>query len=109
MRKYGYVQKIVEDFQNSPELVKVLAMPDKAYSSPNSARCAYRRAIASLGYHITPRVINGDMYLIKIQNPNWTAKNYNKACYSCENRWPSKECSTCENLSSFKERSHEQN
>ena len=109
MRKHGYVQNIVEEFHNSDELVKVVALPDKAYASPCSARCAYRYAIKSLGYSITSRVINGDLYLIKVQNPHWTAKNHNKACYSCENRWPSKECSTCENLSSFKERSHEQN
>lgn len=103
MRKFGYVQKIVNDFWNSEDMVKVCALPNKAYANQNSARVAYRRAVTSLGYNIVVRILNGDLYLIKIQNKNWTAKNYNRACHSCVNRWPSRECSTCDNLSNYQQ------
>ena len=103
MRKYGYVQQIIEEFQKSPDVIKVVAIPDSAYANTNSARCAYRRAIKTLKYNIVTRMINGDMYLIKVQNPNWTVKNHNRMCFSCANRWPSKACATCDNLSNYKE------
>lgn len=101
MRKFGYVQQIVENFYNSEDMVTVVAIPDSAYANQNSCRSAYRSAIKRLGYNITVRIIKGDLYLIKVQNHNWTAKNYNRACHSCVNRWPSRACSTCDNLSNF--------
>lgn len=101
MRKFGYVQQIVTEFAESKEPLKIVALPDKAYSNQNSARCAYRSAIKRMGYAMVVRVLNGDLYLIKLQNINWTAKNYNRACHSCINRYPSRECSTCDNLSNF--------
>lgn len=101
MRKFGYVQQVVEDFnQSDKEIITVSILPE-TYANTNSARCAYRNAIKKLGYNIAVRVINGDMYLIKVQNPSWTAKNYNGACLDCVHRYPSKECATCNVLSNY--------
>lgn len=101
MRKYGYVQQIIEDFQKSDRMIMIVAISNGTYSNPNSARCSYRSAIKKLGYNIVSRILNGDMYLIKVQNPNWTMKNYDRVCHSCINRWPSKECAVCDNMSSY--------
>lgn len=101
MRKFGYVQQVVEDFHQSDKDVLVVSILSGTYTSTNSARCAYRRAVKTLGYNIATRMIHGDMYLIKVQNPNWTAKDYGRACASCVNRYPSKECAVCSRLSNY--------
>lgn len=101
MRKYGYVQQIIEEFDKSPDMVRVIFIKDLFYSNANSCRCAYRRAIKNLGCNIKTRVINGDLYLIKIQNPNWTAESNGLTCIPCSNRYPSKACSTCVNGNNF--------
>lgn len=100
-RKYGYVQAFVDEFNNSLDPITVVPIPEGTYSNPNSARCAYRNAIKTLGCDMVVRMIHGDLYLIKIQNPNWTIKHFNGECYACGNRYPSRECSTCINLSNF--------
>lgn len=101
MRKFGYVQQIVENFYNSSDMVTVVSIPDSSYANQNSCRAAYRNAVKRLGYDIAVRMIKGNLYLIKVKCSNWAAKNYGGACYSCANRWPSKACSTCNSLSSF--------
>lgn len=110
MRRFGYVQQVIEAFQQSDKDMIVVSILPGTYSSSNSARCAYRGAIKRLQYdNITMRIINGDMYLIKLQNPNWTAKNYGGLCFSCIHRYPSKECATCSMLSNYspKETKHD--
>lgn len=49
MRKFGYVQQIVEDFFKSDEQMIVVSILPETYANPNSARCAYRNAIKSWG------------------------------------------------------------
>lgn len=104
MRTYGYVQQVIEDFWHSWDKMRVVSILPETYANANSARCAYRNAIKKLRYDIAIRMISGELYLIKVQNPNWTAKNYNKACFKCANRYPSKECAVCNNLSQYKEK-----
>ena len=101
MRKFGYVQQVVEDFFNSEEQMMVVSILPETYANPNSARCAYRCAIKKLGYSIAIRMIHGDMYLIRVQNPNWTAKNRNNCCNTCGHRYPSSACATCKDMSNF--------
>ena len=102
MRKFGYVQQVVEDFHQSDKEMVIVSILPGTYANINSARCAYRNAIKKLGYNnIAVRVINGDMYLIRVQNPSWTAKNYGGVCADCVHRYPSKECATCNMLSNY--------
>ena len=107
MRKFGYVQQVVEDFFNSEEQMTVVSILPETYSNQNSARCAYRNAIKKLGYSITIRMIHGDVYLIKPKNSCWTAKNQKGACFTCARRYPSKHCAVCSNLSCYKEKEHD--
>lgn len=103
MRKFGYVQQVIDDFyQSCGDIVTVSILPG-TYASINSARCAYRNAIKKLGYHnlIAVRVINGDMYLIRVKDPCWTAKNYGGVCDNCLHRYPSRECATCSLMSNY--------
>ena len=72
----GIAQQIVEDFHNSPDMCMVVALPYEYYANTNSARAVYRRVVKTSGYNIATRIINGDLYLIKIQNPDWTAKKH---------------------------------
>jgi len=102
MRRFGYVQQVVEDFHQSSQDIMIVSILPKTYANHNSARCAYRNAIKKLGYNnITVRIINGDMYLIRVRNTTWTAKNYEGACFDCVHRYPSKECATCNMLSNY--------
>lgn len=102
MRKFGYVQQVVEGFQQSGKDMIIVSILPETYANTNSARCAYRNAIKKLGYNnIAVRVINGDMYLIRVQNPSWTAKNYGGVCADCVHRYPSKECATCNMMSNY--------
>ena len=102
MRKFGYVQQVVEDFHQSDKEMVIVSILPGTYANINSAPCAYRSAIKKLGYNnIAVRVINGDMYLIRVQNPSWTAKNYGGVCADCVYRYPSKECATCNMLSNY--------
>lgn len=107
MRKFGYVQQIVEDFFNSNEQMMVVSILPETYANPNSARCAYRCAIKKLGYNITIRMIQGDVYLIKTKTSGWTARNQKGACVTCARRYPSKYCAMCTNQSCYKEKDHD--
>lgn len=102
MRRFGYVQQVIEDFHQSNKEIITVFILSGTYANTNSARCAYRNAIKKLGYNnIAVRVINGDMYLIKVQNPCCTAKNYGGVCTDCVHRYPSKECATCNMMSNY--------
>ena len=101
MRKFGYVQQVVEDFHQSDKEAIIVSILPGIYANINSARCAYRNAVKKLGYNIAVRVLKGDMYLIRVQNPTWTAKYYGAVCTDCVHRYPSKECATCNMLSNY--------
>ena len=102
MRKFGYVQQVVDDFHQSEKDMVIVSILPETYANANSARCAYRNAIKKLGYNnVAVRIINGNMYLIRVQNPSWTAKNYDGVCLDCIHRYPSKECATCNVLSNY--------
>ena len=101
MRKFGYVQQVVESFYQSDKDMVIVSILPGTYANINSARCAYRNAIKRLGYNIAVRVINGNLYLIRIQNPNWTTRYYGAVCNDCVYRYPSKECATCTMMSNY--------
>lgn len=102
MRKFGYVQQVVEDFYQSDKDMVVVSILPGTYANINSARFAYRNDIKKLNYNnITVRIINGDMYMIRVRNPNWTAKNYGGVCSDCVHRYPSKECASCNRMSNY--------
>ena len=107
MRKFGYVQQVVEGFYQSDKDVMIVSLLPRTYANTNSARCAYRNAIKKLGYNIAVRIINGDMYLIRIHYPNWTARSYSGNCCDCIHPYPSKECATCDFMSNW-EQAHEE-
>ena len=101
MKERGYVQQVVEDFYQSGKDIIIASILPGTYANANSARCAYRNAIKKLNHNIAVRVINGDMYLIRVRNTHWTAKNYDGMCFDCGHRYPSKECATCDCLNNF--------
>ena len=102
MRKFGYVQQVVESFYQSNKDMVIVSILPGTYATINSARCAYRNAVKKLGHNnIAVRVINGDLYLIRVQNPNWTTRYYGAVCIDCVHRYPSKECTTCIMMSNY--------
>ena len=101
MRKFGYVQQIIEDFYQSEKDCMVVSLLPGTYSTYNSGYTSYRQAVKKFGYPIAIRKINSEIYLIRIKNPQWTARNYTKLCTSCTHRFPSKECATCDNLINY--------
>ena len=48
MRKFGYVQQVVEDFYQSDKDMIVVSILPHTYANANSARCAYHNAIKKL-------------------------------------------------------------
>ncbi len=109
MRKFGYVQQVVEDFYKSDKDVLTVSLLPRTYANNSSARCAYKNAIKTLGYNIAVRIINGDMYLIRIRYPVWTASHYEGNCYDCAHKYPSKECVTCDFMSNWEQSTKEDN
>lgn len=107
MREFGYVQQVIEDFFNSEDQMMVVSILPDTYANPNSASCAYRCAIKKLGYNITIRMINGNVYLIKTKTSCWTARNQKGICATCARRYPSKYCAICTNRSCYKEKDHD--
>lgn len=101
MRNYNYVRQIVKEFYESEDQIRVLPIPTGSYSTTNSGCSSYRSAISKLGYPIAVRLLNGDIYLIKVRNSNWTLDCGLKICSSCINRWPSYKCSTCEDACNY--------
>ena len=101
MRKFGYVQQVVDDFYQSGEDLAMVVMLPGTYASADSARNAYRNAAKKLGHSIVVRIINGDLYLIRVMTPEWTINNCSHMCSSCARRYPSKECARCNKLSNY--------
>ena len=94
MRYYGSISEDIKAFYLSHELAMKVYIPENSYSSPQSAACSYRSAIRSMRYPIAARILNGDLYLIKVS----PAKQYtrsNKICKACPVRYPNKQCKTC--------------
>lgn len=63
------LQTILDAFMRSDDLAVHCVMAPGEYSSANSAQSSYRTAIKRLHYPVAARVLNGDLYLIKI-NPS---------------------------------------
>lgn len=62
------LQTILDEFMRSDALAVRCVMAPGEYANTNSAQSSYHMAIKRLGYPIAARVLNGDMYLIKL-NP----------------------------------------
>ena len=72
--KPAKLQTILDEFMRSDALAVRCVMSPGEYANASSAQSSYHAAIKRLRYPIAARVLNGDMYLIKI-NP---AKEDNK-------------------------------
>jgi hypothetical protein len=72
--KPAKLQTILDEFMRSDALAVRCVMAPGEYANASSAQSSYHAAIKRLRYPIAARVLNGDMYLIKI-NP---AKEDNK-------------------------------
>lgn len=62
------LQTVLDEFMRSDALAVRCIMEPGEYSNASSAKSSYHAAIKRLGYPIAARVLNGSMYLIKI-NP----------------------------------------
>lgn len=62
------LQTVLDEFMRSDALAVRCIIEPGEYSNASSAQSGYHAAIKRLGYPIAARVLNGDMYLIKI-NP----------------------------------------
>lgn len=62
------LQKILDEFMSSDAPAVRCVMAPGEYSNASSAQSSYHTAIKRLGYPIAARVLNGDMYLIKISS-----------------------------------------
>lgn len=62
------LQTILDEFMCSDALAVRCVMAPGEYANARSAQSSYHAAIKRLGYPIAARVLNGIMYLIKI-NP----------------------------------------
>lgn len=60
------LQTILYEFMRSDALAVRCVMAPGEYANASSAQSSYAAAIKRLGYPIAARVLNGDMYLIKI-------------------------------------------
>lgn len=66
--KPAKLQTILDEFMCSDALAVRCVMAPGEYANARSAQSSYHMAIKRLGYPIAARVLNGDMYLIKL-NP----------------------------------------
>lgn len=62
------LQTILDEFMRSDDLAVRCVMAPGEYANTSSAQSSYHVAIKRLGYPIAARVLNGDMYLIKISS-----------------------------------------
>ena len=62
------LQTILDEFMRSDALAVRCVMAPGEYANASSAQSSYHVAIKRLGYPIAARVLNGDMYLIKISS-----------------------------------------
>ena len=62
------LQTILDEFMRSDALAVRCVMAPGEYANTSSAQGSYAAAIKRLHYPIAARVLNGDMYLIKISS-----------------------------------------
>ena len=61
------LQIILDEFMRSDALAVRCIMEPGEYANASSAQSSYHAAIKRLGYPIAARILNGDMYLIKLE------------------------------------------
>ena len=61
------LQTILDEFMRSDALAVRCIMEPGEYANASSAQSSYHAAIKRLGYPIAARILNGDMYLIKLE------------------------------------------
>lgn len=61
------LQTVLDEFMRSDALAVRCIMEPGEYSNASSAQSSYHAAIKRLGYPIAARILNGDMYLIKLE------------------------------------------
>ena len=61
------LQTILDEFMRSDALAVRCIMEPGEYANARSAQSSYHAAIKRLGYPIAARILNGDMYLIKLE------------------------------------------
>lgn len=62
------VQKIVMEFHDSPDKVWRLSFKSHEYGNTRTAQTSYSHAIKSLGYRMKARILDGKLYLIKLED-----------------------------------------
>lgn len=60
------LQTVLDEFMRSDALAVRCIMEPGEYANASSAQNSYHAAIKRLGYPIAARILNGDMYLIKL-------------------------------------------
>lgn len=61
------LQTVLDEFMRSDALAVRCIMEPGEYANASSAQSSYHNAIKRLGYPIAARILNGDMYLIKLE------------------------------------------
>ena len=61
------LQTVLDEFMRSDALAVRCIMEPREYANASSAQSSYHAAIKRLGYPIAARILNGDMYLIKLE------------------------------------------
>lgn len=61
------LQTILDEFMRSDAQAVRCVMSEGEYANASSAQSSYHNAIKRLGYPIAARILNGDMYLIKLE------------------------------------------
>lgn len=61
------IQAILEEFMSSEEIAVRCILDEGEYRNIKSAHSSYSTAIRRLKYPIRVRVLNGDIYLIKVR------------------------------------------
>lgn len=61
------LQTVLDEFMRSDALAVRCIMEPGEYANASSAQSSYHAAIKRLGYPIAARILNGDMYLIKLE------------------------------------------
>ena len=65
-KKYNNIAALLEEFVSEDIPLAKLAIPEGTYKTIECARCSMVRAIKNMGLPIHIRVINGDLYLIRV-------------------------------------------
>lgn len=60
------LQATLEEFMKMDDLIARCVFEPGEYSSVRSAQSSYYTAIKRCGYHMTARILNGELYLIKL-------------------------------------------